>query len=640
MFLRQYVVYVFLIFSLPVQTQTPGEPNLWILPVYDSEVGVVLTEKFSGKMLHQIPASVHCQLNYNPAVPVFQGDHISMALPFLPKTVVSVLAVDDGREQVRWTISEPSGLLAVMTNKRMADLQRYAYMNFPDRPFRQPILSTYVYEESHQDTAMREYLFRLGHSGKDPLPVEPFAGNIAEVLLYDRILSNEERNIVESYLAIKYGLTLNAWHAPHYVNGHGSILWDGLLDKDYSNRIAGIGRDDHTGLYQRQSTSSIDPGTVVISAGPITSDNTSHSTALPQGAFLLWGDNDTPMALEEEKGSKLFFQRKWKVSVTNWKDSLTTSVIFDRAALNTFLNTNEMYWLVIDREGNGKFSGANLEFYPGNTKSRSVEFIEVIWDPDNSGADHFALMIAPEVFAHVDVLQPTCGSTSSGAIDIRAVGGIPPYQFSVQGPSGYLMHWTSRDNTMHRLESLDPGLYTIRLSDSRGVNYEEVQIVAHGPIANRAIDKQYFLPEEGTLRIDLSGLGFDALSWHLPGGHEVSGQSLVVTGPGQYAVFGESNGCVFAGTIDVHVLTESPFMQCSIYPNPTPTGEYHLHAELSRTGDLDIAVHTPAGAFIERHILRGRQNYTFRGRLTGGAGAYLITVGAHGHAVSLPLIYR
>ena len=61
---------------------------------------------------------------------------------------------------------------------------------------------------------------KTGLSGNDGSLLD---GSIAEIIGYNRVLSPAEVQAIESYLAIKYGITLES---SNYVNAEGTILWD------------------------------------------------------------------------------------------------------------------------------------------------------------------------------------------------------------------------------------------------------------------------------------------------------------------------------------------------------------------------------------------------------------------------------
>ncbi|SHH79170.1 choice-of-anchor J domain-containing protein, partial [Winogradskyella jejuensis] len=94
-----------------------------------------------------------------------------------------------------------------------------------------------------------------------------FDGRIAEVITYrarkDDADATQERNRIQSYLAIKYGITLEPTITAgvieegnlDYVDSDGSVIWDVSASAGFNFDIAGIGRDDASGLDQRQSSS-------------------------------------------------------------------------------------------------------------------------------------------------------------------------------------------------------------------------------------------------------------------------------------------------------------------------------------------------------------------------------------------------
>ncbi len=100
-----------------------------------------------------------------------------------------------------------------------------------------------------------------------------YNGDIAEVIVYDRAISDVERSRIESYLAIKYGVTLGSndlyWDTPSntsspfgyagtsndYIASDGSILWNGAANAGFGHNVFGIARDDDSNLLQTKSKS-------------------------------------------------------------------------------------------------------------------------------------------------------------------------------------------------------------------------------------------------------------------------------------------------------------------------------------------------------------------------------------------------
>ncbi len=153
-------------------------------------------------------------------------------------------------------------------------------------------------------------------------------GNISEVIVYDRVLTDPERQLVDSYLGLKYGITLNNG-ATSYLASDNTIYW--TADPTYKSRITGIGRDDSTALNTKQSLS-VDTGFVTLALGtgvPLTNEVNSN-TITNNKSFLVFGDNGlsasnfTVAVAGSAHNVTRRMARVWKVQKTNWADQNIT----------------------------------------------------------------------------------------------------------------------------------------------------------------------------------------------------------------------------------------------------------------------------------------------------------------------------
>jgi uncharacterized repeat protein (TIGR01451 family) len=125
---------------------------------------------------------------------------------------------------------------------------------------------------------------------------------IAEVIEFDRALSTTELQRAQSYLAIKYGITLRQTPAAtNYVDSGAAVVWDATANVAYGNNITGIGRDDASALGQKQSRSVNTTGSgnfLTMGLGTIAADNASNATIFPADrSFLVWGDDAGSIAM-------------------------------------------------------------------------------------------------------------------------------------------------------------------------------------------------------------------------------------------------------------------------------------------------------------------------------------------------------
>jgi len=121
-------------------------------------------------------------------------------------------------------------------------------------------------------------------------------GRVAEVLSYASRVLDGNRPKIETYLAIKYGITLGInGTSKNYQNSNGDIIWNIASNIGFNFNIAGIGRDVASDLYQKQSKSSNDSNEVTIGLGEIALTNSGNINQFAiDRNFLVWGsDNGT-----------------------------------------------------------------------------------------------------------------------------------------------------------------------------------------------------------------------------------------------------------------------------------------------------------------------------------------------------------
>jgi hypothetical protein len=193
---------------------------------------------------------------------------------------------------------------------------------------------------------------------------QAWMGSINEVIVYNRTIANYERQRISSYLALKYGYTLDQTTATNYVatdyNGTtGTIYWDATANATYKNNIAGIGRDDKTGLYQKQSRSvntAANGNMVAIGLNTIAATNQDNTSSFADDlSFLVWGDDgatgikttEYPTALDPGGCSKISrLQREWKVQVTGSIDIVQMQLFLAGQGIPTSTSLSDLKLLV------------------------------------------------------------------------------------------------------------------------------------------------------------------------------------------------------------------------------------------------------------------------------------------------------
>jgi len=136
--------------------------------------------------------------------------------------------------------------------------------------------------------------------GDDDTGGNRLTGNISEILYYDRLLTAVELSRVHSYIAIKYGISIDDGIGGDYVasnwNGTTGVrFWNATTNTGFNNDVFGIGRDDSSALNQRVSKSVNADDIVSISLDNDFISNTqsaARTAALDNLDFLMVGNNN------------------------------------------------------------------------------------------------------------------------------------------------------------------------------------------------------------------------------------------------------------------------------------------------------------------------------------------------------------
>lgn len=181
-------------------------------------------------------------------------------------------------------------------------------------------------------------LFGAAYSSSDPdfetsfdvtsFENEEFDGFTPEYIVYNRYLSPIERKKVESYLAVKYGITLNG----SYFDSNGNLLWDRDENQAFHNRVAAFGYDMDGSLFQPLSSTSyeetpefsslkendsyyLNNSYNLPSASHLLVMGREYGNALPDSGYVFWGDNDASISTSPLSDNPLWhiMDRSWLV---------------------------------------------------------------------------------------------------------------------------------------------------------------------------------------------------------------------------------------------------------------------------------------------------------------------------------------
>ena len=237
----------------------------------------------------------------------------------------------------------------------------------------------------------------------DSLTNKSFSGYTPELIIYSRILSPFERRKVESYLAIKYGLTLEK----SYIGSNNRLLWDRDANAEYNTRITGYQRDDRSGLYQKTAATSYEEApnfsyNFSDFYNPPTQDDSYNlqgpyrllvmgledANAFDDGTWVLFGDNDKPLTATQEEtgidGMKLM-KRRWLLN-TNLSERNNTGILLP---IDIILDP-----VFIDYEGNTFESKKQNTLWNTKGLAVSIENFKTSATKPGTSTDDFGYLVS------------------------------------------------------------------------------------------------------------------------------------------------------------------------------------------------------------------------------------------------------
>ena len=589
-------------------------------------------------------------LNFNPALFLngFQQElRIDLEDAKFPEaTIFTVYQPKDAYwEKSLWYYEIDGTNRLILTTHRVADLERLNYMNFSPQRIDLPIIHTYSFQRKDKDEApLQQYLRFARMPEKGNLPITSFEGIIPEFIAFDRVLTPDERMRVETYLSLKYGISVSQFGTTFLLDAENRVIWNGKECEDFPYYITGIGRDDASGLDQKQSASSYNPSLLAIGANRIASNNPENKAVMPDKSYLIWGDNGESLLFEKEaQGHPERLSRKWLVTASGEINQVKTEVRLGVKQLKKPANPGETYWLVIDRSGTGKFPAGAVEYFKA-VKTTSDEFIffqNIEWDPDRSGKDLFTIAIGPEMIAETWITPPQCNPRENGRIQVGAAGGQPPYRFSLINLADQSeRNWVTFSSDLEEVMDVAQGDYRLKITDAQGHKYEEALYVQSADAPLSDLKNSYLLKPGQPLRLDAArGITASSVSycWIGPDGSKSYSPEITVSTPGSYQLILNREGCESRQNIRITQQGEDPFKDLALFPNPVSSdGTFNLKIALSQPAPVEVFMYDSSGRLVQNRSSGSARDHFLSGKINA-PGNYVLKLISMGFTRSLTL---
>lgn len=454
---------------------------------------------------------------------------------------------------------------------------------------------------------------------------------IPEILVFNNNLSTIDKQKIETYLSVKYGITINDISEKNYVSSSGDILWDSKKNKNYNFRITGIGRDDAFGLYQKQSNNSEDDH-IIMSLGALKATNYQNLQTLSQGTFLLWGDNNQSFSFKEadllSSHPKRDMFRMWKAQI---KKSETQPLKTDLYLTVSELSPSDKIILRLFTNESNYQNDISTDILGEKIGDKYV-FKNIIWDNDHDGAEYFTFSLQDSQSELNIQMASTCSDLATGSVKISVPSELFPFSYSLKSMTSNQTVVASTSGTTNPIvfNNLLPDNYKL-IIQKPGQN-DIIRTFDLEGIINQNIDDHYAW-QGNLIELDLNTDGYQYVLTS-PSGQNSTTAPFLLNGIGIYQLKIKNKlGCEINKTLSVlsqadydALQDNSLFKKISVSPNPSHDGNFTIKVELKAVKPLTVKIFNGLGVLIKQGQYSPASDFTIPMNIPPVVGYYNIKI--------------
>lgn len=334
-------------------------------------------------------------------------------------------------------------------------------------------------------TSLRTFVDLGADAGAVERIEEQGSPTLHEILCYDQFLSPSQRQLTESYLAIKHGLTLDQRLPTNYLAQHPdeSIfpVWTATDKPAYRHRITGLANDSKVNLSRLSGSSVLAPDLLTLT----------WQEAPVETAYLLLADDNAPTARDLEANTSTLqpLQRRWRVEANGLLPETSLSIdprqLFARVLPGetlVLLQTSASPRLIVPTRSSGReitFSGLSFP-----TDTASYLQLALRCDDPSLGCSTNEQPPKDDFFTSVQLSpNPTAAGTP---LQLRvALTDAAGLVLTIYDALGRQVKTQSLPTNTHHLAEITlpaPGAYSLHLRSrllSRSAPSHSIKVIAH-----------------------------------------------------------------------------------------------------------------------------------------------------------------
>lgn len=473
---------------------------------------------------------------------------------------------------------------------------------------------------------------------------------IFEFIFYPRILTETEKLKVESYLSIKYGVSLIG--EKNYLSSTGTKVWNFKDNKSFNKNVTGIAQDEKSDLFQKQSLNSSQDD-IHIGFGTLDSMSKLNKENIENETFLVWGNNNGNIVFKKDETDKESpikkINRVWKIQKTQ---------VNDKNEINTFLIVNDSLfssqaeskkedtniWLAVSSNSSDVFDYVNANYYRGElTQEGKIIFKNIVWDKYKNGSDTFTFIKAPDLFMNYELIEQNCNLSQNGRIKVKVEGGVLPFVLNIQHNG--VVTTLDKNSKEFEIETPTSGDYHLTLIDSKKQSFSQIVKTNLLDSFEAILASEWFLNEDSEVEIVPNINSKNATSnysyqWKQDDKMISKEKTLKINETGDYILnIKNDKGCEKDFPFKV-IKKNSNTNDVIVYPNPVASNEeFKIKLDLENPSSVDIKIYTINGVLLKHDKMENILNSEYSNKLQT-SGSYLIVITTNNQSITSKLIVK
>lgn len=473
---------------------------------------------------------------------------------------------------------------------------------------------------------------------------------IFEFIFYPRILTETEKLKIESYLSIKYGVSLVG--EKNYLSASNTKIWNFNENKSFNTNVTGIGNDENSDLFQKQSLNS-SAKDIHIGFGSLDSISKLNRENIENETFLVWGNNNGNVIFKKDESDKESpikkINRVWKIQKTqvNHKNEINTFLIVNDSLFSSQAESKKEetnIWLAVSSNNSDVFDYVNANYYRGEIiQEGQIVFKNIVWDKDKSGSDSFTFIKAPDLFLNYELIEQDCNLSQNGRVKLKVTGGVLPFVLNIQH-NGVV---TTLDKNSREFEVEIPtsGDYHLTLIDSKKQSFSQIIKTNLFDSFEGILASEWFLNEESEVEIvpNINSTNTNATysyQWKQDDKIISKEKTLKINETGDYILnIKNDKGCEKDFPFKV-LKKNSNSNDVIVYPNPVASNEeFKIKLDLESPMNVDIKIYTINGVLLKHDKMENIVNSEYSNKLQT-SGSYLIVITTNNQSITSKLIVK